>query len=249
MPDFDWNDKYWGGQYDWSMRGEEWSEAWGTSEAQWFSSIFARIHRFLPAPSILEIAPGFGRWTNFLLPMCKTYVGIDLSEECVTACKNSFHNYPHAAFYKNDGRTLSAGRDHKYDLIFSFDSLVHVELDIIESYVEQCLQMLARDGVAFIHHSNLLELKDSPGYSHFRATSVSATLVMERIQQYGGKTLVQEKMNWGGDRLHDCLTLFARRDSRWPDKTVVLENPAFMEEATIIKQFHRHYGLSPLGSK
>ena len=33
-------------------------------DSQWFGLIFPRIHAFLPTGTILEIAPGFGRWTN-----------------------------------------------------------------------------------------------------------------------------------------------------------------------------------------
>ena len=87
MPDLNWNQNLWGATYDWPERGEEWSEGWGGSEAQWFGSIFPRLHRFLPASRILEIAPGFGRWSNFLIRGCDEYVGIDLSEKCIAACR------------------------------------------------------------------------------------------------------------------------------------------------------------------
>ena len=60
MPDLNWNKTVWGSTYGWQAGGEEWSETWGSSEAQWFGSIFPRLHRFLPARQILEIAPG---WT------------------------------------------------------------------------------------------------------------------------------------------------------------------------------------------
>ena len=242
MPDFDWNEKYWGGVYDWSMRGEEWSEAWGTSEAQWFGSIFPRIHRFIPAPSILEIAPGFGRWTKFLLPTCQNYLGVDLSDECIEACKETFEYYDHAAFYKNDGRSLSFAPDNKYDLIFSFDSLVHVEMDILDMYISQSLQKLTENGVAFIHHSNLLDFRDMPGYFHFRAPSVSAELVERSIRNNSGKILAQEQMNWGGDKLHDCLTLFSRAESKWTNNASYIKNPKFMDEADIIRNVHKYYG-------
>ena len=56
------NQSFWAG-YDWSRAGEEWSEGWGGSHAQWYGVVLPRIARFLPASSILEIAPGHGRWT------------------------------------------------------------------------------------------------------------------------------------------------------------------------------------------
>ncbi|MGH8591225.1 MAG: hypothetical protein ACREXX_18480 [Gammaproteobacteria bacterium] len=60
MPDLQWNIASWNGSYDWSTGGEEWSEAWGGSEAQWFGSLYPRPRRRLPTGSILEIAPGWG---------------------------------------------------------------------------------------------------------------------------------------------------------------------------------------------
>src|ERR1700761_6875072 len=108
MPDIEWNLATWGG-YDWlrAAGGEEWSDPWGSSEAQWFGSIYPRLHRFLPASAILEIAPGFGRWTRFLLPACQSYVGVDLSQECVAACRRRFSDFNHASFVQNDGLTLA----------------------------------------------------------------------------------------------------------------------------------------------
>ena len=70
MPELDWNKAVFDGNYDWRQGGEEWSAPWGGSEAQWFGSLYPRLHRLLPAGRILEIAPGFGRWTKFLIPAC-----------------------------------------------------------------------------------------------------------------------------------------------------------------------------------
>src|SRR6478672_13346534 len=53
-------------KYDWREAGEEWSQPWGNSAAQWAGTIFPRIRECLPAGTTLEIAPGFGRWTHYL---------------------------------------------------------------------------------------------------------------------------------------------------------------------------------------
>src|SRR6266550_6857049 len=58
-------------KYDWKDAGEEWSAPWGTSAAQWFGAILPRVRAFLPAETILEIAPGFGRWTYYLKDYCQ----------------------------------------------------------------------------------------------------------------------------------------------------------------------------------
>ena len=43
MPDLQWNIAAWDGSYDWSTGGEEWSQVWGGSEAQWFGSLYPRL--------------------------------------------------------------------------------------------------------------------------------------------------------------------------------------------------------------
>src|SRR5271168_5240832 len=106
MPDVVWNNKLWGQDYNWPDGGEVWSIAWGGSAAQWFGSLYPLLHRRLPARRILEIAPGHGRWTKFLLGACDDYLGIDLAEACVTACRARFAAASHARFVGNDGHSL-----------------------------------------------------------------------------------------------------------------------------------------------
>lgn len=246
MPDLNWNKTVWGANYGWPESGEEWSAAWAGSEPQWFGSIFPRLHRFLPARRILEIAPGFGRWTKFLIPACDEFVGIDLSAKCIDVCKIRFANAKHANFFVNDGQSLAAAQDQSFDLIFSFDSLVYAEIDVLASYIPQVLRKLSPVGVAFLHHSNLLAYGDTIGNEHARGTTVSAENVSDLVKQHDGMVLIQEVVNWGCDNLIDCLTLFTRRDSYPSAKAVHLKNPAFMGEAIIIQQFQSHYSASSL---
>jgi hypothetical protein len=54
----------------------QWNIVWGGSEAQRFGSLYPRLHRRLPTRSILQIAPGYGRWAKFLIGVCRSYVGV-----------------------------------------------------------------------------------------------------------------------------------------------------------------------------
>lgn len=158
MPEIKWNDWFWGTHYDWKDQGEEWSSAWGSSEAQWFGTLYPRLHRYLPAPTILEIAPGFGRWTRFLLPQCNHYYGVDLSPACIDHCTRRFARASQARFVKNDGKSLAFLGKTKLDFVFSFDSLVHADEDVLDTYVAQILPRLSSRGAAFLHHSNAAAL-------------------------------------------------------------------------------------------
>jgi SAM-dependent methyltransferase len=246
MPDLRWNTATWDGGYDWSQRGEEWSGAWGSSEAEWFTCILPRIHRALPARQTLEIAPGYGRWSRFLIPVSERYIGVDLSGECIQACEETFAGVKNARFVKNDGRSLDMVEDGSCDFVFSFDSLVHVEMDIIDDYVRGIARKLSRGGVAFLHHSNLSHVEDKTPYaSHQRAASVGYDLVRDAISASGGRTLVQELVDWGSTACIDCFTLFGRSADFPEVETALIENPQLMMSAALASRFMGAYCSLP----
>ena len=235
MPDIDWNLAAWSSGRDWGGEGEAWSSPWGGSEAQWFGLLYPRLHRRLPARSILEIAPGYGRWTRFLLPGCTEFLGVDLSATAIEACRESFASAGHARFIRNDGLTLPPGGP--FDLVFSFDSLVHAEIEVFQAYVPQILAKLAPGGVAFLHHSNLAALDPAMANPHHRARSVSALKLRELVEAQGGAVMVQEVIAWGAIQQHDCMTLFGRRDNFPQAQPVLLDNTESSREAWMIAHF------------
>ena len=235
MPTIDENRERWD-NYDWDRRGEEWSRLWGSSEQLWAGVLLPRIGGFLPATTVLEIAPGQGRITRFLADHCRRLIGVDLAETCVEGCRRRFAGQPHLSFEVNDGRSLAMVADESIDLAFSFDSLVHVEWDCLSSYLDQLAAKLVPDGVAFLHHSDLADQMDPESglpfaNFHWRSTSVSATRVAEHCRQVSLSCTAQERVNWGGPWLTDCFSLVTRAGSRHDRPLVVRENPYFMAEA------------------
>src|SRR3984957_21138533 len=124
MPELEWNRVRWNDEHPWPESGDEWSAGWGGPRAQWYGTIFPRIARWLPAARVLEIAPGFGRWTQFLLRQCDELYGVDLNPKCIQRCVQRFSAYNRAHFVQNDGFSLGMVADNTIDLVFSFDSLV-----------------------------------------------------------------------------------------------------------------------------
>src|SRR5262245_28965209 len=125
MPDLNWNRVTWNEGHSWDKDGDEWSVAWGGARSHWYGTIYHRINNNSPAPRILEIAPGRGRWTQFLLQHCTEYFGVDLSENCVRSCRRRFAAASRAHFLVNDGRSLHMIAEDSIDFVFSYDSLVH----------------------------------------------------------------------------------------------------------------------------
>ena len=50
--------------------------------------------------------------------------------------------------------SLPMVEDQSIDFAFSFDSLVHVESDVLMGYLAELARTLKPEGVAFLHHSN-----------------------------------------------------------------------------------------------
>jgi len=244
-------------KYDWKDAGEEWSAPWGTSAAQWFGAILPRIRDCLPTGTILEIAPGFGRWTHYLKDYCQELWIVDRVDECIEVCRRRFAADSHVRCYLNDGLSLSMFPDASIDFVFSFDSFVHTKREVVEAYLRQLGTKLKPGGKGFIHHSNLGEYASSPrerlpqtmrkllrkarilDWEHHRNPSMSADLFRALCLRYGLHCVTQELVNWRGRRLIDCFSLFTRSASDERRPTHIIRNPKFMREAALIRQKSR----------
>lgn len=251
MPTIDENLAWWGTTYHWSQGGDEWSREWGTPEAQWYGSILPRIHAFVPAVTILEIAPGFGRWTHYLRALCSSLVLVDLNARCIDACRRRFADEHHIAYHVTDGRSLEMVADRTVDFAFSFDSLVHAELDVLDAYLEQLARKLTSDGVGFLHHSHLAAYEDAgleiPFNKQWRAPTVSAERVRECCRSHGLACPSQEIVNWENDYLSDVFSVITPLGSPWDAEERVHENPRFMLEAEMVAATASLYSRWPTG--
>jgi SAM-dependent methyltransferase len=266
MPSLETNRAWWDGSEadtHWSAAGDNWSEAYGSVALQWYGSILPRIHRFVPAATILEIAPGFGRWTQYLRRLASRLVVVDLSERCIESCRVRFRGATNIEYHVNDGRSLAMVADGTVDFAFSFDSLVHAELDVLEAYLRQLSTKLTPNGAAFIHHSNLGQfahyfamLDELPrgrgllsrlglveASDQKRAKTVTADRFADAAERAGLRTVSRETITWRSRRPIDCISVVAQPGSRWAraetKRTVNLE---FDREASNLKRLNDLYG-------
>ena len=276
MPTIEENRAAWGEIYHWPDAGEEWSKRWGSAHMQWYGSILPRISAFLPADTILEVAPGYGRWTAFLKDLCKRLIIVDLAERCIDRCRRRFADCSHIWYFVNDGKSLEMVVDGSIDFIFSFDSLVHADEDVLKAYTAEFAKKLRPNGVAFIHHSNLgeyihrieaearlskipkllgmlkrLGLREKLSDSS-RASSMTAEKMATFAEEYNLQCVTQELVTWGSRfTLTDCLSTLVPRGSRWSRQNRVLRNSGFVLEAERISELSRLYDwpLPPIGNK
>jgi SAM-dependent methyltransferase len=246
MPTIDENREKWT-SYDWMESGDEWSSEWGGTHYLWYGTIYPRIMELLPTETLLEIAPGYGRCTQYLLPLCRNFIAVDLSQKCIEACRKRFDKYPLTNYFVNDGKSLDMLEDDSLDFVFSWDSLVHVESDVVFSYLKYLGIKLKKGGYGFIHHSNIGSFKDpatgelTVANPHWRGASMSAELFREYCSQAGLTCLTQEIVGWGGEVLTDCFSLFAKNARPGHHDTVISENKTFMHEAFRLRKIAELY--------
>jgi len=254
--------------YDWAREGEGWSEPWGSSAAQWYGAIYPRIHECLPARTVLEIAPGFGRWTHYLKDLCDHMHLVDVTAKCIEACRQRFAGDSKFSFHLNDGTSLAMIPDGSIDFIFSFDSLVHVPADTLETYVGQFAAKLTPRGLAFIHHSNLGEYEGARAERLPRSVRKLLTnarllppnrgrvadMTAERFRSYcdrhGLQCIAQETVNWRARQMTDCFSVVAQRGAVADGQLRFARNPYFMWEARLIRRWAPNYNnlVRPRGS-
>jgi SAM-dependent methyltransferase len=260
----------WDEAYDWAQGGDEWSSRWGGTCTQWYGMILPRIRSFLPADTILEIAPGFGRWTVFLKELCSRLIVVDLSAKCIEACRQRFAGCSHIACHVNDGRSLDMVDDESVDFVFCFDSLVHAEDGVMEAYAAHLARKLKTDGVAFLHHSNvgayrrlywiqrkllrssrLLRVLSRCGLmdnvvSLGRDPTMTAEKMSAYADEHGLQVISQEEITWNLKRtLVDCISILVKRNSIWARNNRVLKNYSFASEADHLSRLSELYDIRP----
>jgi len=249
MPSIEWNRQLWGVDYDWPEGGEEWSRVWGGSDAQWRGAILPRIGGLLPTGLTVEIGCGFGRYSHWLREWTQRLLLFDLVDRCVEACLERFSQDPDVQVLRNDGLSLPGVEARSVDFVFSFDSLVHAEIDVLAAYLRELSRVLAPDGAAFLHHSNFKAVLDERQESknwHFRGETASAAGVRQIASVCDLLVIRQEVVDWGlgSERVEgcDCFTTIVRPEGVWCAEGIFLRNPFFMEEARSIAVRRRLYG-------
>ena len=268
MPTIEANRKAWNNIVNWPGLGEGWSRSWGGTDQEWWGTILPRIHLFVPTDTILEIAPGFGRWTEYLRHLCKQLIVVDLAELCIETCKKRFSGSNNIMYYVNDGKSLTMIQDQSIDFAFSFDSLVHADEDAVKSYIDQLSLKLRKNGVAFIHHSNFGKYVHSPMrliWDHpaqipdlikfsrmacplftpacaWRGRTMTAQKFREFSEKVGMRCISQECVNWNGNKLIDCISTITPKGSIWERPNRVLQNHKFMEEVLNLGRLAELYG-------
>ena len=203
--------KLWNQPHMWEDGGHEWSGPFGNTENLWNKEIFDTIKEFR-GKKILEIAPGFGRITQFLSVLAGELIVIDLNPLCIQKTKEKLGHHV-LAYLVNDGKSLTGVRDNSQDLVFSYDSFVHMHANVSEEYVKEIYRVLKPGGHAFIHHSWIYQGSDNSFNNSAGRANMSPELFKSFVENNNMEIVSQTpiKFNalngWDGT---DCISFFKK---------------------------------------
>ena len=203
--------RLWNSNSNWTIDGHEWSKSFGTTEELWNNQIFDKIKEFR-GKKILEIAPGFGRITQFLSILAGELIVVDLNPLCIEKTRAKLKHHV-LAYFVNDGKSIPKVRDNSQDLVFSFDSFVHMHANVTEEYVKEIYRVLKPGGQAFIHHSWLYggseeSVNNVAGRANMSPEQFKAFVENNNMEIVSQNVIQFEPLDlWNGT---DCISIFRK---------------------------------------
>jgi ubiquinone/menaquinone biosynthesis C-methylase UbiE len=202
----EWNKKRWGQLDKWN-EVDSYGYRWGKGVQQKYNGATLIAEKYLLPYvggrrdlTILEVAPGAGRFTTELIRIAGKLYLLDLNQACIDICKERFKYYTHIEYFVNDGVSCDMVPDNTFDLIATYDSFVHVEPAVIREYLRQFVSKLVPGGIIWIDHSGRGERE----LGH--RTAMTDKLMMEYASEFGLKVITQRFRND-----HDCISILQKR--------------------------------------
>lgn len=101
----------------------------------------------------VEIGPGGGRWTRYLLGF-ETLYAVDYHQELLDELKRNFSRHRQVRLIKNNGTDFPGIAPHSIDYLFSFGTFVHLDFELIEAYLLAMRAILKPEANAVIQYSD-----------------------------------------------------------------------------------------------
>lgn len=128
-----------------------------------------RDHFILPyvdeRHAALEIGPGGGRWTQYLLGFGTLYA-VDYHAEILAELGRNFRR-PNLRFVTNSGTDFPGVPDASIDYLFSFGVFVHLDADLIAGYLDHMRRILRPGGNAILQYADKTKImgRENTGFS------------------------------------------------------------------------------------
>jgi ubiquinone/menaquinone biosynthesis C-methylase UbiE len=180
----------------------------------WNSTIWPVLSRHeSDLSTTMDFACGYGRNAKKLHEAGAGPITlVDVNPENIAYCEA--HLVPLGGYetFLNNGFDLSGVPAGRFTHVYSFDAMVHFDLEIVLTYIAEFARVLKPLGTAFIHHSNFTEhpgapFQDNPHWRNF----MSDTIFRHASIRNGFEILEQKTISWGTAEGIDCITVMRRK--------------------------------------
>ena len=198
-------------------KGGYFSAAEAVMQFQWDQLIWPVIKDF-DFTSVLELACGHGRNTEYLRRYAKQIDLVDVNQTAIDACKLRFGEFMESCrfnYHVTDGNHLHMITDASITLLYSWDSMVHFDKLVVRDYMPEIGRVLQPGGRAFLHHSNYGAFAPNSDWAQNVGTrsDVSAVILRGYAEQCGlyvvSQRLMGRRDGWGMDDL-DCISVIEK---------------------------------------
>ena len=178
----------------------------------WNKFLFDDLKEFR-GKKVVEIAPGYGRITQFLSILAGELIVVDLNENCINKTKEKLGHHV-LAYFVNNGNNLPNIRDNSQDLVISYDSFVHMHMNVIDDYLKEISRVLVKGGRGFIHHSSLWGGSDYSFNNNAGRSNMTAEVFKSLVEKHDMKIIEQKSIqinegNEGWDGF-DVISIFEK---------------------------------------
>lgn len=129
-------------------------------KAPYYPDLYAFIQRYIkpyvtPDTVALEIGPGGGRWTRYLLG-AKQITLVDIVPQFFDYLRQRFPEHvDKLRFYESQGSELNGIETASVDYLLTFDAFVHVEPPGIREYLHEIQRVLKPGAIAVVHYGDV----------------------------------------------------------------------------------------------
>lgn len=181
--------------WNWNNLGEEW-----TKSQAWKDKLVSEIiQKLIPDnSSIIEIGPGGGRWSEFLLKKATKLNLVDISDKCLELCRKRFGKNSNVNYNLIKDVNFNFAGKNSVDVVFSYDVFVHIDKSQITEYFIEFERVLKNKGKIILHYS---KVGDKFGEYRSRFTSddmnsLMNSLNLKLIKEYDVETLETDNGNF-----------------------------------------------------
>lgn len=101
----------------------------------------------------LEIGPGGGRWTRYLVGF-RTLAAVDYHAELLDELSRNFGKRRNIRFIKNNGTDFPGLDPGSIDYVYSFGTFVHLDFNLIEAYLDSIKTIIKPTANVVIQYSD-----------------------------------------------------------------------------------------------